>query len=208
MKKLLKFDLFLLLGNSPMSLNLNKLENAYEEFISIIYEKLRERDNPFKLYYELGVIRLELLEMQSNYSDGEEKNALKYITKAISIIDMSLNLIKWQMSYEPKILFSDKKKPITSLKWARDISDLVLLIYGLADMSSFNNGEVNIKEISDCIGKIFGIEIKDCSNIFRQIRKRKIKDRTAFLDEMKERILLRMDNADNGIYTYSKGRRK
>lgn len=93
------------------------------------------------------------------------------------------------------------------LKWTRDISDLVLLIYGLVETDSVDDGQIDLKEISNRIGQIFGLEIKDCSNIFRQIRKRKIKERTAFLDEMKMRLIKRMDNADNGIFSHRKGKR-
>lgn len=126
-------------------------------------------------------------------------------------MDVLLKLIEWHIhcNQSQAILSVPVKEKIAlPLTWTRDISDLVLLIYGCADTGSFNNGQVNIKEIGSVIGEMFGIEIKDISNIFRQIRKRKIKERTAFIDEMRERILQRMDDADNGIYTYKKGHRK
>lgn len=101
-----------------------------------------------------------------------------------------------------------KNKNASPPKWTRDISDLVLLIYGCATTDCFNHGKIDIKEITIYFSEIFGIEIKDSANIFRQIRKLKLKERTAFFDEMKAKVIERMDNADNGIYTYRKGQRK
>lgn len=123
-----------------------------------------------------------------------------------------LDLVKWKIYNNSTELTSIqnqiKNKQKKNLKWTRDISDLVILIYGFSETNSFNNGEIDIKEISNFIGEVFGVEIKDCSNIFRQIRKRKIKERTDFLDEMKLKITQRMDNADNGIYACRKERKK
>lgn len=123
---------------------------------------------------------------------------------------MHLQLIQWGIQnasgYNSQ---SDKKhRNASPPKWTRDISDLVLIIYGCAATDCFDYGTVDIKEIAIYFSKIFGVEIKDSANIFRQIRKRKIKDRTAFFDEMKAKVIERMDNADNGVYTYRKGQRK
>lgn len=130
---------------------------------------------------------------------------LTYKSKCIAILNTHLQILKWKIQNKETNLQINSKP--NTLKWTRDISDLVLLIYGAVDTSIFNNGQVDIKEVANFVGAMLGIEIKDYSNIFRQIRKRKIKERTAFLDEMRIKLIQRMDDADNGIYKCSKKRK-
>ena len=61
--------------------------------------------------------------------------------------------------------------------------------------------------LCEILCEIFDFEIKDCYNIFREIRKRKT-NRTAFLSELIEKLTERMDNADNKIYVNKKRRNK
>lgn len=134
---------------------------------------------------------------------------MNYITKANALIETGQKIIEWEICSPSSSCADTVNKPWKKiLQWTRDISDLALLIYGCAETDCFNMGQVSIKEIAAFMSEVFDVEIKDISNFFREIRKRKIKERTAFFDEMKEKVIRRMDNADNGIYTYRKGRKK
>lgn len=56
--------------------NLKELQITYREFVSIVYQDMEDKDS-FKLYYELGVIRLELLDMYTDYSSRKKKKRLR-----------------------------------------------------------------------------------------------------------------------------------
>jgi len=67
-----------------------KLKQAYEEFALSLLKKLQEETNITELYYHLGFVRLELVGIRDNLSDGQEKNALKN-----KRVDLYCNFWNW-----------------------------------------------------------------------------------------------------------------
>ena len=83
----------------------------------------------------------------------------------------------------------------TATRWTESKVSLVEFIYALYAGKCFNNGNTNLKEIAFCCETLFDIEIGDFYRIFLEIRNRK-KSRTQFLDKLKEKITLMMDELD------------
>lgn len=98
-----------------------------------------------------------------------------------------------------------KIKPVkTKIRWTGTTADLVELIYALIETKHINEGEIDLNEAVDLFCTIFSYKVKDCYDTFRAIRRRVGKDRTHFIDEMKEKLLQRMDDLDNGIFKKKK----
>lgn len=57
--------------------NQSKLESAYEEFTVKLRKKLQSEINPTDLYYDLGLIRLELVEIRDSLSDEKKKKCFE-----------------------------------------------------------------------------------------------------------------------------------
>ena len=59
-----------------------------------------------------------------------------------------------------------------------------------------NNGEIGVEELADALSEIFGVEIKNCYNVYMNMKRRKDDSRTYFLDELREKLNKRMRESD------------
>ena len=79
--------------------------------------------------------------------------------------------------------------------WTDRKAAAVELIYGIWAMGSVDNGRVSIVELVMLFEQMFHIDLGDVYHTFISMRNRK-NSRTAYLDQMKERLLKRMDETD------------
>lgn len=133
---------------------------------------------------------------------------LKFVIKAISLIEVEKRIIRWQMmSGNNENSRMKGQAPETDLYWSGTIAEFVEFGYGLHELKAFNDGDIDISDLISKLGNLFSIEVKDCYDTFRAIRRR-VDSRTLFLDEMKEKLNSRMDDMDNGIFKKKKNRNK
>lgn len=81
----------------------------------------------------------------------------------------------------------------SSLKWTGTKSALIELIYALQSVDAVNNGKADIKQIADSFEHLFNISLGNYYRQFQEIRLRK-NGKTNFLDEMKEKLVQRLDD--------------
>lgn len=81
------------------------------------------------------------------------------------------------------------------LYWTDSKVALIEMIYGLHSTKAINHGNVDIKLLVKVFEKLLHIDLGDIYHAFAEIRSRK-KDRTKFIDYLKNRLLDRMDDAD------------
>lgn len=81
------------------------------------------------------------------------------------------------------------------LTWTASKADLIELVYGLQSMGVFNNGKADVKSVLNCLQSCFGVTVANIYGYFQSMRIRK-KNRTPFLDKMKEHVIRRMDESD------------
>ena len=93
----------------------------------------------------------------------------------------------------------DGEKPKNQLYWSGSKSDLIELAYGILETKHFNNGDIEIQEAVNYLSEVFSFPVIDYYDTFRAIRRR-VDSRTLFLDEMKEKLNVRMDEMDNGVF--------
>jgi hypothetical protein len=80
-------------------------------------------------------------------------------------------------------------------KWTRSKVELIELIYALHAEGVFNNGALGLKEITSLFESAFNIDLGQFNRVFLEIRNRK-SDRTKFLNILKNKLIIRMDEAD------------
>lgn len=80
-------------------------------------------------------------------------------------------------------------------KWTGSKVALVELIYALHTEGVFNNGASELKEVFSFFEVAFDIDLGQFNRTFLEIRSRK-SERTKFLNILKEKLILRMDDAD------------
>jgi hypothetical protein len=80
--------------------------------------------------------------------------------------------------------------------WTASKTDLVELIYALDTSKCINHGNIKLKALTSYLEDVFNISIGDIYRIYLEIRERK-GSRTQFLDRLKDKLIERMDEADN-----------
>ena len=75
------------------------------------------------------------------------------------------------------------------------MTDLLELIYALHACDCFNDGKIAIGELTNGLGELLHVDLKNCYGLYGNIRRRKI-NRTQFLDKLRDVLNLKMENAD------------
>lgn len=83
------------------------------------------------------------------------------------------------------------------LQWTGSKVSLIELIYSLQTIGVLNNGTADIKLLTNFFEQAFQVELGNVYNVFQEMRIRK-KNRSSFIDLLKERLIQRMDEADEG----------
>ena len=81
------------------------------------------------------------------------------------------------------------------LQWTASKVALIELIYGLQGAGVFNHAATDIKQLTLYFEKVFNLHLGNVYNVFQEMRIRK-KNRSAFLDLLRDRLLQRMDEMD------------
>jgi hypothetical protein len=80
-------------------------------------------------------------------------------------------------------------------KWTGSKVELIELIYALHTEGVFNNGNSGLKEVTTFFEAAFNIDLGQFNRVFLEIRNRK-SERTKFLNTLKNKLIIRMDEAD------------
>ncbi|PKB18058.1 RteC domain-containing protein [Flavobacterium sp. 5] len=80
-------------------------------------------------------------------------------------------------------------------KWTGSKVELIELIYALHTEGVINNGTSGLKEVTSFFESAFEIDLGQFHRVFLEIRNRK-SERTKFLNTLKNKLIIRMDNAD------------
>lgn len=84
--------------------------------------------------------------------------------------------------------------------WTGSKTALIELAYSLHSAKVINHGMVDIRQLIATLESIFKINLGYFCRVFQTIRIRK-SGRTTFLDELKEKVIERMDDTDlNGLH--------
>jgi RteC protein len=154
-----------------------------------------------ELLFALTYTETELQSLFECYRSGSDKHRESdscsvFTRKALLFIRRTLAHIQTQ---KPPLSASNNTNQAYSdynFRWTGSTVELVELIYGFAEMKSFNNGETPITELANFFGSQFGMEIKDCYSAYVDIKRRKNDSRTYYLDKMRERLNRRMQLDD------------
>jgi hypothetical protein len=111
---------------------------------------------------------------------------------AYELMRIYLNSAIASIQYTDK---SDVKLNDKRLQWTGSKVSLIELIYSLQTAGVVNNGAADIKLLTEFFERVFQLDLGNVYNVFQEMRIRK-KNRSSFLDQLKERLLQRMDEAD------------
>lgn len=171
--------------------------------------KFLKRHHHLYLYIKLGKTNLdEQYFLRKNQDLLLYPNALSlmdnYHTEQVCKLAKILALEKIKEHLEAKLvklehhplLLKGVHKGKATLRWTGSKSGLIELMYALHSSLLFNNGEnIDLRQLANLLESVFHIKLGNYYRVFQGIRIRK-KNRTQFLDDLKEKLILRMDNTD------------
>ena len=129
-------------------------------------------------------------------SDRSFTTSHDYLVARILANEMLQDYLNREISFlDEHSTASPTPSPAFPLQWTASKAGLVELIYALQSGGVYNNGNAEIKEIADCFGKLFQVDLGNYYHTFNEIRLRK-KSRTQLLDQLKEKVVKKMDEMD------------
>ena len=171
------------------------METAYMAFATQVIELCNSIDTSHTVI-ALAYIEIELQHHPMRLLSEERKEAT-YIGKALSFVrKMQKHITSQVPPLNPQSRPDNHHKmvqPATALRWTGKASDLVEILYGMAEMGCINDGEIQVGELASFFYSLFNVEAKDCYRIYSDIKLRKNDSRTYFLDKMQEKLNRRMD---------------
>jgi len=114
---------------------------------------------------------------------------------------LAMNIAYSRIENELKMIIAEEKgtqpmKKSGKCIWTGKQIDLIELGSGLYESGSFNNGNASRKDIFDYFEEVFDVDLGNTSSLFQDIVQRKT-GTTKFLDQMKEKLLKRIDELLN-----------
>jgi hypothetical protein len=118
------------------------------------------------------------------------------LQNACALVDEQIKWVRQQILAEQNAVHCPFHVKPTKLKWTGGIFEWVELVYAFDTVGCINNGKISLKELFATMGNMFDIEVKEFSNYFAGIKKRKDKKRTEFLSKLATGLLGRMQVSD------------
>lgn len=131
-----------------------------------------ETDLNFTTFYDLKISKIMAYELLS-----------EFIKNAVSNIEVGDEL---KRNYYPGT---------HKLKWTASKVSLIELLYALQSSGSINNGSIDLKDLAINLQILFNIDLGNYYRVFQEMRIRK-SSRTSFIDQLKDRLIKRMDESD------------
>lgn len=130
--------------------------------------------------------------------DNEPEFSTGYDRLTARIIAMDMLYVYLSEKRRILLRIKENESPEVTNKhcWTGKIVELVELAYALDTRKCVDNGTIQIEELAEYLGRIFGIDIKHCFNTYIDIKKRKNDSRTYFLDELSRLLNERMNRDD------------
>ncbi|MEO2053091.1 MAG: RteC domain-containing protein [Allomuricauda sp.] len=183
---------------------INKLQEYNQKKLDFVKYYREGQTYLDKYYFVRGKDNISLATDNSHfYTDAEFSTSHDSMVAKIMAYDLLINhyqqelrklrLLKKFENPNNKILNNFSKK---ELKWTASKTDLIELIYALQTSGAIENGLVAIKVMATACEELFEIELGNYYRTYLEIRERK-KDRTKFLDKMKQTLITKMNNDED-----------
>lgn len=125
------------------------------------------------------------------FSTSHDYKVAKMLANDSIKIYLESEISKLEQKTENKVSIPNNK----TQKWTGSKVALIELIYALHSEGVFNNGTSELKEVTSFFESVFDVDLGQFNRTFLEIRARK-SERTKFLNVLKEKLILRMDDAD------------
>ncbi|MBK5215126.1 MAG: RteC domain-containing protein [Flavobacteriaceae bacterium] len=163
-------------------------------------------------YYRSGSIQLDhqyflrgksdLLLLAKNpliFEDPLFSTSYDYLFSKVIANEMFLSYLGKEihnLSYNKQNKYDNNSMPMDfDAVWTDSKIALIELVYALDSLGSINKGNIHISKLSKYLERAFNIDLGDLYHAFGDMKLRK-KERTKFLDSLKNALIKRMDELD------------
>ncbi|MFC4213360.1 RteC domain-containing protein [Pedobacter lithocola] len=147
-----------------------------------------------------GLFGIDIPELDNSFATAGDYLFAKFIGLEM-MQDLILSDIKGPKSTAETEVKSRKGR---SLRWTGDSTNLIELLYGLAETKQFNDGDIDISDMVDVFEQVFNVNLSNYFRRFTTIKRRKSVSKTRFLDEMVQAVNKRIDDADAYVPAWAK----
>jgi hypothetical protein len=172
---------------------------------------LTNYNQPFHQYYRSGATYLDekyfirgacdiLMELEGNALDADPSFSTSHDYKVARILaherlirTLTEAMPDLQRPLETSATQLNANNPV--LSWTYSKTALIELLYALQSVGVFNQSTADVKQVATYLEKVFNVELGNYYRTFQEIRIRK-SGRTNFLDLLREKLIQRMDEAD------------
>lgn len=127
-----------------------------------------------------------------SFSTSHDYKLAKIMANDLLKTNLESEIVKLEVNTEQ---MQSSLLPSKNQKWTGSKVELIELIYALHTEGVLNNGASGLKEITNFFETAFEIDLGQFHRVFLEIRNRKT-DRTKFLNTLKNKLINRMDDAD------------
>ena len=178
---------------------LDKLKVFYKdnmEFCRYYKKGFRHLDTKYFLRGQLDV----RLSLDSFYYQSDKKFATTHDYKVARILanERIKEYLESELDKLDKGSESSFPYATNTQRWTGSKVALVELVYALHTEGVFNNGKSKLSEVAAFFEMTFGVDLGHFTRVFLEIRSRRT-ERTKFLNTLRDKLVLRMDEADNGF---------
>ena len=176
---------------------LNKLElffNENLEFYRYYRTGNQALDNKYFLRGKYDVkLTLDSFYFQADqrFSTSHDYKVAKILANDAIKVFLESEILKLDTKSKSTLAGNEPKNQI----WTGSKVALIELIYALHAEGVLNNGHTELKEVVHFFETAFGVDLGQFNRVFLEIRARK-SERTKFLNTLKEKLIWRMDDAD------------
>lgn len=200
-------EIFTILSNKPIGskkaiknyyrTELNKLEVFFNENLEF-YRYYRTGNQALDNKYFLRGKYDFRLTLDSFYFQADQRFSTSHDYKVAKILAndaIKVFLESEIQKLESNVEHSFPLRENRNQAWTGSKVALIELVYALHAEGVFNNGHTELKEVMNFFEDIFGVDLGQFNRVFLEIRARK-SERTKFLNTLKEKLIWRMDDAD------------
>lgn len=178
-----------------------QFQEALSDFTQRVYDFCKKEKDMRFIYFSLNYIRTLLIHIEEIRVPAGSKLS---VGGGMAFVDAAIEWIKNAGISIPQGSEEAEEDATTPVVWTGKVIHLVEFIYGSATLKNFNDGKASIKEVSAHFSKMLGIEIKDPSGCYVNMRERVQESCTTYIDSMRDALLERMEKDDEKLYRRKK----
>lgn len=190
----------------PRACSRSTLLEYYQDIAQRLKEKLQAQSSLYNYYKNNRSTEDHLLFVRDVHhpllviTDDTTDIDSTFTTVASSSLSKLLAIEKVLDYLEDRVMELDRNvlndhTPLQQLTWTSSKADLIELAYALHSRGCINGGRAEIQEIITVLETIFKAKLGNFYRTFQSMRLRK-KNRTAFLDVLRDSLEKKMDDAD------------